>query len=102
MSSRDKAQEIIDAHNSSTLPLIMIMNHMKYGVKSLTTKEFYQVTYYSKDNPNNECDCPSYRYRTGVTENGYCKHLWSIETILKDGVKLLTLEECMNLENNLK
>lgn len=97
MSAKSKSMDIITKHKISKVPLIMKMEENKYGVKSLTREEFYQVKYYNKDSPKNECDCPSFRYRSGVTENGYCKHIWSIELVIQAKVTLLTLDECIEL-----
>ena len=45
--------------------------------------ESYNVLY---DNSKWSCDCKSYKYKSGVTEEGYCKHIRLLVFFLKEGV----------------
>lgn len=34
------------------------------------------------------CDCPSFKYQTGTTDEGYCKHIVFVRFLLKNEMKI--------------
>ena len=46
-----------------------------YYVKSIKRKNQVYVVEFNKNKSEWYCDCPSFKYRTGVSKEGYCKHV---------------------------
>ena len=97
MSAKDKGINIVKLHLKSKTPLIMNIGGKEYGVKSISTEEFYKVILGVLE----ECDCKSFKYRTGL-EDGKCKHIFAVKVALLEGIKMLTLDECIELSEGVE
>ena len=82
----------------STQPLVLIVEITKdeWSVSSLTVEEKYVVNKGGVDKWR--CDCRSFQFHTGVTKEGWCKHIVAVMKCLKDKVEIKKLDDILESE----
>ena len=74
-----------------------ISKHEESGIIT----EIYMVRSIKRDNQSynvvNElhqwiCDCPSFKYRSGIDSQGHCKHIRFVKFLLDEGVEIQVIQ----------
>lgn len=95
ISMEDRVAKMLKEHLSIRGPTVVqytpegqdpTVDQQIYIIKSLSRpNQTYSVV---KESSKFSCDCPSFKYQTGTTAGGACKHIILVEIILSQNFKL--------------
>ena len=87
MSQQSKISEIVEHHLTKEKVIFRIKDEKEmFVIKSLMRKnESYFVI---KENDKWDCDCKSFKFKTGTDANGNCKHILVIQILMQEGIEI--------------
>lgn len=78
----------------------IVFKYISKSEETGDTIEIYMIKSITQDNQSYNvvqegekwiCDCPSYKYRSGVNEQGHCKHIRFVTFLLNEKVEIAVI-----------
>lgn len=98
MSLENRVAQIVTAHRAKG-DTIVLVGEKEWSVSSTYTDEKYLVEY-DEIKDLYICNCKSYMYRSGVSDEGNCKHILAVKACETLKLKVKTLDELMEAQIN--